>query len=295
MSGTHIIVRPTAVGFFKNQRVDRRKRQNWLLAVAFFAFFGATNIARGQDIQVTTPLVGVNDSYYEAMGVSWGFQFGGPSSQVFGSFNQGSAGSAIPPFGGYDPNASARFGFGSFNNNGGGFSLGLEMGKGSTRTMTSNSPSVVVPNGGVGSIFDGSFRPFVTGVIPVVGNPGDTVEPYTPPYQAPQSMGKRWSDVLTPQQESRPRPSSDGSSPNFSTENSSAQRGDLSVAELQAQRAAEESEKLSELDGFIAEAEAFEKDGKFSRARSSLRKAIKRADGRQRYDLQLKLESLLDK
>ncbi len=275
--------------------MEHRPKTTRLLTVAFFAFFGLTRVSFGQDIQVSTPRVGINDSYYEAMGVNWGFQFGGPSSQFFGSFNQGSAGSAIPPFGGYDPNASARFGFNRFNNNGSGFSLGLEMGKGSTRTMTSNSPSVVVPNGGVGSIFDGSFRPFVTGVIPVVGNPGDTVEPYTPPFQAPQSLGSRWSDILSPQQESRPSPSSDGTSTNFRNENSSAQLGDLSVAELQAQRAAQQSEKLSEVDAFIAEAQAFEKDGKYSRARTSYRKAIKRAEGTQRYDLQLKLESLLDK
>lgn len=295
MSGTHSHSWHAAAktcGIQRNMMVIRGVA---LFAGGFFSLLCLGSSVHAQDILVSTPLNRLSDSYYEAMGVHWGFQFGGPSSQVFGFFNQGSAGSAIPPFGGYDPNASARFGFNSVNSNGSGFSLGLEMGKGSSRTMTSASPSVVVPNGGTGSIFDGSFRPFVTGVIPVVGNPGDLVEPYVPPYQPPQSLGKRWSDILSPSTESRPARTSESTSASTRVENSSAQRGDLSVAELKAHRAAEVSQTQSELDTLIAEAEGFEQEGKYSRARTAYRKAIKRAEGRQRYDLQLKLESLLDK
>ena len=88
---------------------------------------------------------------------------------------------------------------------------------------------------------------------------------------------------------------SESASVSHGDENSSAQQGDLSVAELQAQRASQLSEQQAELESLITEAQAFEKDGKYSRARTSYRRAIKRAEGRQRYDLQVKLESLLDK
>lgn len=277
--------------------VPRLSSRLWLFAASSIATVMSLPIAEGQaqDIQVTTPRVGINDSYNEATGVRWGFRFGGPSSQVFGSFNQGSAGGAIPPFGGYDPNTDATFGFGSFDNDGNGFSLGLRMGKGSTRTMTGASPSVVVPNGGVGSIFDGSLRPFVTGLIPVVGNPGDIVEPYTPPMQPPSSSVKEWSNVFASGERPPPAESATASSGNFRNQDSSAQRGDLSVAALQAQRTALVGERAEQLKALVAEAESYEKEGNYSRARSNIRKAIKLADERQRYELQLKLEALLEK
>jgi hypothetical protein len=246
-----------------------------------------------QNIGISTPRVGINDSFYERHGVSWGFQLGGPSSQVFGSFNQGSAQSAIPPFGGYDPASDAKFGFNVLNDNGSGWSLGLTMGKGSSRSMTGASPSIVVPNGGVGSIFDGSFRPFVTGVIPVVGNPGDGAESTS--YPSPPRLVRDWSDVFATETEPRRVSTGDTPSTNYRSLNSTAAQGDLSIAEIESLRSTQNDAVQQEVEALIAETDAYEQAGKYSRARASLRKAIKRTEGRQRYDLQLRLESMLDK
>ncbi len=265
----------------------------YLFALPFSCLWA--QVVLSQDIQISTPFGRVSDSNYERVGVNWGFNFGGPSSQMFGSFNQGSSSSAIPPFGGYDPNADATFGFGSLNDNGSGFSLGIRMGKGNSRTMTSNSPSVVVPNGGFGSIFDGRLRPFVTGLIPVVGEPGDIVEPYYPPLQPPPAAAKSWADAFDGDRDTQTVQTSGTTSINYSNENSSALHGDLSVAEIRQQRAAALDSQKSEVEKLIADATAFELDGKYSRARSLYRKAVKRTEGSQRYELQLKLESLLNK
>lgn len=267
----------------------------WRCAVMLAAIFATAPWATAQGIRISTPRTGVSDSFFERQGVGFGFQLGGPSSTVFGSFNQGSFDSAIPQFGGYDPNADATFGWSTIDDDGSGYSLAFRMGKGNTRTMTSNSPSVVVPNGGIGSIFDGSTRPFVTGLIPIVGEPGVTVEPYTPPYSPPASSGKLWSDVMSPEAERPSKVSTTSGTVNYRNENSSAQRGDLSVAELTAQRAQALGDRQKEIDAFVAEAVAYEEEGKYSSARNSYRKAVKLAEGRQRYDLQVKLESLLSK
>ncbi len=80
------------------------------------------------------------------------------------SFSNGSFGSTAPSIGGYDPNSAAHLGFRA-----GGFSFGLEMGKGSTRSNFVEAPSITVPNGLGGSMFSGTLRPFATGFVPVVG------------------------------------------------------------------------------------------------------------------------------
>ncbi|MBW3600438.1 MAG: hypothetical protein KY475_24640, partial [Planctomycetes bacterium] len=43
----------------------------------------------------------------------------------------------------------------------------------------SETPTIVVPNGGTGTLFDGQIRPFVTGFVPVVGGgaPATVVSP----------------------------------------------------------------------------------------------------------------------
>jgi hypothetical protein len=159
-----------------------------MLAIVFVMTFAqiGPNVV-GQQIGVGTPFNSYGDSYYERMGVNFGFSFPGGRSLGGGSrivgllpngqlnpggnlvFGQNSFGSALPAFGGYDPQASARFGFNSIGRGGGGFSLGLEMGKGSSRTVTSSAPHMIVQNGMGGSMFSGELRPFVTGLIPING------------------------------------------------------------------------------------------------------------------------------
>jgi len=62
-----------------------------------------------------------------------------------------------PPFGGFDPNAGAQFGFAGPN----GF-LNFTAGQGANTTFTSQAPSVTVMNGQTGFFSDTIQRPFVT-------------------------------------------------------------------------------------------------------------------------------------
>jgi hypothetical protein len=112
--------------------------------------------ARAQYSAISSPLNTAGNSFAENIGVNWGF-----SGRNF-FFNNG--GAALPPFGGHDPGADATFGFG-----GRGFSFNLTAGQGSSTTMGSQTGTITVPNGVPGFLFDGRQRPFVTGLVPVVG------------------------------------------------------------------------------------------------------------------------------
>ena len=155
--------------------VQHRKRERDLCcAVVLTAIVVWAGLACWQDagvyaqqVQLTSPFQTINDSFYENFGFG-GINLGrsGPGGGWY--FRTGPANSTPPPFGGYDPAADARFGM-QF---GGPFGLGFNMlaGQGSNRTHTMTAPTIVIPNGGSGYLFSGSMVPFVTGVIPVVGN-----------------------------------------------------------------------------------------------------------------------------
>lgn len=121
----------------------------------------------------------VTDSFHEYTGVNWGLNFGNPNgsgSRTFGGFQFGAP--AIPPFGGYNPNSAARFGFGRTGNPG--FHFGLTMSSGSNRSLVSNGVSTTSLNGIPSSIFSGSVRPFITGYTPIISGGG-----YYPNYGYP--------------------------------------------------------------------------------------------------------------
>lgn len=138
-------------------------RSNWraIFAVGLaLPLLTHPTIVLGQNVVVGTPFNNVGDSFYENYGAS------GSWSNGNAFFNWGGGG-AVPSFGGYDPNADARFGFSA-----GGLNLGFTAGQGSSRFASSQTPMVTVPNGGYGSIFSGTVTPFVTGFVPVVGADG---------------------------------------------------------------------------------------------------------------------------
>jgi hypothetical protein len=123
-----------------------------------------SSTASAQQVQLTSPFHSLNDSFYENFGIGLSpiERTGRRGGWFFGGTQ---ANSAPPPFGGYDPAADARFGFrvGPFGING-------VAGQGSSRSHVMEAPTIVIPNGGTGSIFSGSLRPFVTGVVPIVGH-----------------------------------------------------------------------------------------------------------------------------
>lgn len=246
-----------------------------------------------QMINVGTPFNSVSDSYFERNGVNFGFSLPGGrgnGSRVVGlnplgmitpniNFTQNGFGSAVPPFGGYDPGASARTGFGVINSNGGGFSLGLELGKGSSRSITSTVPSVTVPNGFGGSIQSGSLRPFVTGVVPVVSAGNGFLPRATPvqpaPYdavtQAVQSGQLRLGGPVEPAPV-KPGPV------NYAPELSSAETSDISVAAIKARRAAAKRAKEERLEYLINSIAQLEADRDFVKARANIWEAIRLTD-----------------
>src|SRR6185436_13105282 len=127
------------------------------------ACLSGADIASAQYSFVQTPFNSTSNSFYENIGVSWGLQGRG----WFANF--GGAGGGVPSgFGGFDPNAQATFGSG-FRGNGFSGNFRMTAGQGSDSTLTTSTPGVMVPSGGMGFFSDVQQRPFVLGMIPVVG------------------------------------------------------------------------------------------------------------------------------
>ncbi len=281
---------------------------SWLLVSTSF----------GQQVQVTTPFHSQNESFYENFGVGLGgINRMGPRGGWF--FSGLPANATPPPFGGYDPGADARFGFRA-----GPFDVNLIAGQGSSRSMVMEAPTLVVPHGGTGYLFEGSQRPFVTGVVPVIGHPvlrpvldeGDySVNPLTERLQRlaaeesaaaarreqlPQDAPARAARDPSPnaRQDDPPLVLRGGrSSPAASTAaanpgDSTATRGDLSLREIRQQQAEEEAAREHEVLLLIEKARGQEAAGKRGLAKIYYQQAAARAAGQLRQQLQAKVDSL---
>jgi hypothetical protein len=302
-------------------------------------FIGFTSVLIGcllssnslaQMINVQTPFTTLNDSFFERNGINFGFQFAGGNPAGNGSrivgllpdgsinptgnlvFSQNSAGSAIPQFGGFDPNTAATFGYINQGDNFG-YSLGFSLSSGSTRTLSSQAPNVTVMNGQTGTINSNQFRPFVTGIIPVVGS--GTPIGYAPGYNwrvtPVYEQRNRFADMLAAgggwnggqnsqnaaqQNMQQPDDTSQSSDPvTYSSTNSTANHGDLSVAEIKRQRQLQLAAEQKELQDTIRRAEAFEAAGDFSSARLEYNRAIRKSTGEQRQKLKQHYEQLKKK
>jgi hypothetical protein len=240
---------------------------------------GVPALTTAQQVNVQTPFNGVGHSLYEQIGVNWGvrgngwfFNFGGPPP--------------VPPFGGYDPGAQANFGFGGPN----GF-LNITAGQGSDRSIVSSSPSVTVMNGGTGYFSDTIQRPFVTGLIPVVGSapglPGTGVPgPILGPSVLQERLSRLQAEGAAAAAPSAPSAPASVAPPAAS----SAERGELSVAEIKARRSAEKSAAAgaaqAEIDALLEQARGAEAEGKPNVARIYLQQAARRAPDDRRSEIQ---------
>jgi hypothetical protein len=275
---------------------------------AAFASVAWASLAVAQQVNLGTPQNNAGDSFFESVGVSWGFNLnGGPatgrpgssSSSMFFNFGgTGAGGGAAPAFGGFDPSASARTGFLINGSNGSAF-FNLSAGQGNSSSISSQTPSVTIPNGGTGFFFDGTIVPFVIGVVPVVGA-------YSPmsSYAAAQPQSVLAERLARLQQTdpsltrvssaAAPRPASDP--PLTLARPSSAQRGDLSVAEIRRQRAAASAQQLQqhhdEIARLVAQARDAEQAGKPAVASIFYRQAAQAAEGKLRQQLLGRSESL---
>ena len=91
-----------------------------------------------------------------------------PTGDLDIGLNQNSFGSAVPTFGGFDAATAANFGFAILSDIEVFFLI--QASKGDQRSNITQAPTVTMFNGQSGSVSDGASRPFVTSVVPVVGD-----------------------------------------------------------------------------------------------------------------------------
>ena len=242
--------------------------------------------AQAQYSRIEAPSGSIGNSFYENIGVSWGLQGNG----WFARF--GGAPGVTPPFGGFDPAAQGQFGAGFRSGGVSGF-LNFTAGQGSDSSIVSQSPSVVVPNGGFGFVSDTLQRPFVLGIVPVLGD-----EPVSPVKQALsrleaeggiQRLGRdddSQEGLKLGGKPSAPAPSGGSGG------NSSAERGDMSVAEIRARQAAENAVAAAEIDALVEKAAQSESAGKLGLARIYFRQAHRRATGSRQTELEAQLRAI---
>lgn len=271
-----------------------------LTTISIAVMFGFASSGDAQQVYTTVPLVNVQDSYYESIGTDWGFSRSGPNGYFF--FNRG-ANPAIPPFGGYDPNSLARFGFGTRGNNGG-FYFNAWAGQGSSRTITSAAPSLMLQNGIPGYFQDISVRPFVTGFTPVVGDGGFSPVAVSPVEERMERL-RQEAALSNPSAQptdaklllnagAKQGTSNTAPSPSVpATSRSSAERGDISLAEIRRQQAAQpQADPADEINKLIETARLAEASGRTGAARIRYENAAAKATGELKRALLAKVESL---
>jgi len=150
-------------------------------------------LRRLQDLQVTIEVrfITLNDNFFERIGIDFDFdiddnvqelppddggpsvtigldQQGQPTADFDVSFAQDSFAAAVPQFGGFDPATAANFGFAILGEIEAFFLI--QAAQGDTRTNVMQAPKVTLFNGQQAFVSDTSQTPFVTSVIPVVGD-----------------------------------------------------------------------------------------------------------------------------
>ena len=159
-------------------------------------------LRRLQDLQVTIEVrfIRLSDNFFERIGIDFDFDIedntgldragalgamnsdAGPSltvgldpgnnqlptADLDLKFSQGSFGSSAPVFGGFDPMSAATFGFAILSDIEAFFVI--QAAQGDSRSNIMQAPKVTLFNGQQATIMDVSQRPFVTSIIPVVGD-----------------------------------------------------------------------------------------------------------------------------
>jgi len=100
--------------------------------------------------------------------ISIGWTTAGPTGDLDVKFNQGSFAAANPQFGGFDPDTVGKFGFAILSDIEAFFVVNA--GQGDSRANILQAPKVTLFNGQLAFVSDTTNRPFVTSVIPVVGD-----------------------------------------------------------------------------------------------------------------------------
>jgi general secretion pathway protein D len=150
-------------------------------------------LRRLQDLQVTIEVrfITLRDDFFEQMGIDFDFDIddnvtvlpqddsgnsvtigldatGIPTADLDISFNQGSFAASQPAFGGFDAASAGSIGFAILSDIEAFFVL--QAAQGDQRSNVLQAPKVTLFNGQQASVSDTSQRPFVTSLIPVVGD-----------------------------------------------------------------------------------------------------------------------------
>jgi type II secretory pathway component GspD/PulD (secretin) len=158
-------------------------------------------LRRLQDLQVTIEVrfITLNDDFFERIGIDFDFDLpgggrfntlteiedaqragitpnvtiglqpnGAPTVDLDIPFRQGSFDAAVPVFGGFTPDAAASIGFAILSDIEAFFLI--QASQGDSRSNVLQAPKVTLFNGQTAFVSDTSQRPFVTSVIPVVGD-----------------------------------------------------------------------------------------------------------------------------
>jgi general secretion pathway protein D len=150
-------------------------------------------LRRLQDLQVTVEVrfITLQDDFFERIGVDFDFdvddnvtqlppddqgpsvsigldQDGTPTADFDFSFTQDSFGATAPAFGGFNAANAANFGFAILSDIEAFFLI--QAATGSDRSNVLQAPKVTLFNGQAAAVNDVSQRPFVTSLIPVVGD-----------------------------------------------------------------------------------------------------------------------------
>jgi general secretion pathway protein D len=159
-------------------------------------------LRRLQDLQVTIEVrfITLNDNFFERIGIDFDFSIddnvdaslirgletaggmgddngpsvaiglneNGPTTNLDLQFNQAGFGAAVPQFGNFDTATAANFGFAILSDIEVFFLL--QAAEGDQRSNVLQAPKVTLFNGQTASVSDVSQQPFVTSIIPVVGD-----------------------------------------------------------------------------------------------------------------------------
>jgi hypothetical protein len=241
-----------------------------------------SSLCLAQQANISTPFNAAGSGFYEQIGVSWGLRGNGWFANFPGP-------PPAPPFGGFDPNANANFGFGGPN----GF-LNFTAGQGANSTFTSQAPSVTVMNGATGFFSDTVQRPFVTSVIPVVGTP---MAPFIGPHlPGGSSVLDERLRRLQSQEGAAAAASVQPPAATLPAAGSTAERGEVGVAEIKARQAAEiaarESAVQNEVAALLEKARGAEAAGQSSLVKLYLQMAARRSTGEQLREIQGRIKRL---
>lgn len=146
-----------------------------------------------QNVQVTIEVrfITLGDNFFERIGVDFDFRIddnvttlptddegpsvtvglnrdGTPTADLDLAFTQDSFGAAVPQIGGFSPDSAAQFGFAILSDIE--MFFFLEAAQGDSRTNVLQAPKVTLYDGQFATISDQTQRPFVVGLVPVVGD-----------------------------------------------------------------------------------------------------------------------------